>query len=59
MSQGARVIEVTSGEVFEECYRRLAAIRGLDYTCLQIYGSLDAPQGEAGGVIEQLAPLGL
>jgi len=59
MSQGARVIEVTSGEVFEECYRRLAAIRGLDYTCLQISGSIDAPQGEAGGVIEQLAPLGL
>jgi capsular polysaccharide biosynthesis protein len=59
MGQGARVVEITSGEVFEECYRRLAAIRGFDYTCVQISGSLDAPQGEAGGVIEQLVPLGL
>jgi len=36
MARGSRVTEITSGEEFEECYRRLALVCGLEYRLLVI-----------------------
>jgi len=54
---GSRVVEVTSGEHFEECYRRMAALLALDYICVRIDGSEQEPQGSATAVETILASL--
>jgi len=43
---GARVIEISSGDRFESCYRRMCAALGMDYTYVPIPGSENAPFGE-------------
>lgn len=57
MRPEASVVEFTSGEVFEECYRRMAALRGIDYTCVTIDGDEAAPQGSAAAIPQILEAL--
>ena len=57
MPSGAKVIEITTGELFENCYRRMAAIRSLDYmTCLAAGGHA-GEFGRAADIIEAVAAL--
>lgn len=57
MAPGSHVVEITSGELFEECYRRMAALLNLDYTCVWIEGSEENPQGQATSAEAILATL--
>lgn len=41
----SKVIEFSSGDRFESCYRRIAALSGLDYQYLQISGDSQSPFG--------------
>lgn len=54
MQPGASVIEITSGEVFEQCYRRVAALNGVDYRAIRISGT-DRDQDGTG--VEAIAAL--
>lgn len=57
MEAGSSVVEITSGELFEECYRRLAAVTGVAYSCVAISGSAQTPHGtghEAASLLEFL-----
>ncbi len=54
MAPGTTVIEITSGEVFENCYRRIAAISDLDYTMVHISSSASAPYGAAVDAIDAI-----
>lgn len=57
MATGTSVVEITSGELFEDCYRRLAAVTGVSYSCVAISGSAQTPHGtgrEAASVLAHL-----
>jgi capsular polysaccharide biosynthesis protein len=46
MNSDSVVWEVSSGEAFEECYRRIAGVIGVNYRLLQVSGSEAHPYGE-------------
>jgi len=54
MARGSRVTEITSGEEFEECYRRLALVCGLEYRLLVIPSSVENQFGEANEILNLL-----
>lgn len=52
MRPGSQVLEISSGEVFEECYRRIAHLSQLSYACMRVPGSPSEPQGDAESIID-------
>ena len=57
MANSSRAIELTSGEVFENCYRRVAAMRGITYECVLLHGSENTPQGDGTRALDMLRAL--
>lgn len=57
MAPGSHVVEITSGDLFEHCYRRLAAAAGLDYTLCHVNGTMEAPAGRAADALAMLRPI--
>lgn len=47
MQPGSRVVEISSGDGWEPCYRRMAAIMGLEYVFLPAPGDAESPYGSA------------
>lgn len=47
MTSGSRVIEITTGELYEQCYRRMSAALNLDHHVILIPGSTAEPFGRA------------
>jgi hypothetical protein len=56
-SARASVIEISSGELFENCYRRMAACLGLDYQWVHVPGEPEAPFGRADDAWVRLEPV--
>lgn len=54
MPSGGRVIELTSGEFYENCYRRIAAARAIEITVVLLPGNGQVPFGESSDAIEAL-----
>lgn len=47
MNPGTHVVEITSGELFESCYRRLAEVSTIKYRIAYTHGSPNDPFGHA------------
>jgi len=43
---GGKVIELTSGDRFESCYRHMCAALEIDYALVEIPGSEQSPDGK-------------
>jgi len=54
MPQGSKVFEISSGEAFENCYRRIAAICNLDYNLLLVEGRSGTEFGTAESILGAL-----
>lgn len=46
LSGSARLTELSSGDLFESCYRRVCALTGTSYRYLALQGSPSAPDGQ-------------
>ena len=52
LSPSARVIEFSSGDRFERCYQRIAALHGVSYRFIRLDGSSRNPEGNALDLLE-------
>jgi hypothetical protein len=58
MAPGARLIELSSGDRFEACYRRMAHVLELKYDFVQVPGSATSPFGDVTpSVVERIERL--
>ena len=47
MQPGSRLVEISSGDGWEPCYRRIAGVMGLEYVFLPAPGDAESPYGNA------------